>query len=172
MTQPLIATIELEAMVLARHLTLPAPLGGERVLDRSAFTILSCLTCGGPMSIGELSDVIGLEVSTLTRQTAAMRTAGLLDRIPDPDGGIARKFRITDTGRQRLLGDSRANMATLAAATADWTEDDLHAFAGYLERFNVGIEHLADRHWPRPLVHPTSTPEHAEPALATGGGAR
>ena len=30
--------------------------------------------------------------------------AGLVARIPDPDGGLARKFRITDEGA-RVLGD-------------------------------------------------------------------
>ena len=58
------------------------------------------------MSIGELSDAFGLDASTLNRQTAAAMRAGLLERIPDPDGGMARKFRITDEGA-RMLDEER-----------------------------------------------------------------
>ncbi len=160
-----IAALELEAMLLARHLTLTAR-RDEQALDRSAYTILSCLTCGGPMSIGELSDTIGLESSTLNRQTAAMRSAGLLERIPDPDGGMARKFRLTAEGEDRLMEACRSNMTMLTRATADWPAGDLDAFAGYLERFNRGIERLDDRAWPRP--HRGARPDFDDKSRAAG----
>lgn len=53
------------------------------------------------MSIGQLSDAFGLDASTLNRQTAAMLRGNLVERIADPDGGIARKFRITAEGERR-----------------------------------------------------------------------
>ncbi|MEU6432161.1 MarR family transcriptional regulator [Microbispora sp. NPDC046973] len=132
--------IEFETMLLGRH----------RHLDRSAYLLLSRVHITGPMSIGQLSDALGLDVSTLNRHTSALLRAGLVERIPDPDGGIARKFRLTEEG-ERWLGEEREkNILGLEKVLADWTAEDVSAFAVYLRRFNTDIEHLAGRPWPRP----------------------
>ncbi|MCP9948511.1 MarR family winged helix-turn-helix transcriptional regulator [Actinomadura madurae] len=73
--------------------------GGEGgLLERSAYILLSRVRIEGPMSIRQLSEAFDLDPSTLNRQTSAMLRAGLVERIPDPEGGIARKFRITSEG--------------------------------------------------------------------------
>ncbi len=132
--------IEFETMLLGRH----------RHLDRSAYLLLNRIHVTGPMSIGQLSDAFGLDVSTLNRHTSALLRAGLVERIPDPDGGIARKFRLTEEG-ERWLGEEREkNILGLEKVLAAWTAEDVTAFAGYLRRFNTDIEHLAGRPWPRP----------------------
>ncbi|MBE3011979.1 MarR family transcriptional regulator [Microbispora sp. NEAU-D428] len=132
--------IEFETMLLGRH----------RHLDRSAYLLLSRIHMTGPMSIGQLSDAFGLDVSTLNRHTSALLHAGLVERIPDPDGGIARKFRLTEEG-ERWLGEEREkNILGLEKVLADWTAEDVAAFAAYLRRFNTDIESLAGRPWPRP----------------------
>lgn len=141
--------VEYEQMLLSRHGLLQhrAKDGG---LERSAYILLSRLRVQGPMSIGELSDAFGLDASTLNRQTAAVMHAGLAERIPDPAGGMARKFRITDEGA-RLLDEERERIVhSLGRVMADWPEQDIAAFAGYLKRFNTGIERLGGRPWPRP----------------------
>lgn len=102
------------------------------------------------MSIGQLTEAFGLDTSTVNRQTAALLRAGLVDRIPDPIGGIARKFRITDTGEQALEAERQANTEGLDRVMVNWSADDVAAFAGYLERFNTDIERLDGRPWPRP----------------------
>ena len=144
--------VEYEQMLLNRH-TFLRQRGGLRkdsVLERSAYILLSRIHVQGPMSIGELSDAFGLDASTLNRQTAAAMRAGLVERIPDPDGGMARKFRITDTG-ERLLEEERAGIIrSLDQVMADWPKDDIAAFATYLKRFNIGIERIGGRPWPRP----------------------
>ncbi|ONH32430.1 MarR family winged helix-turn-helix transcriptional regulator [Pseudofrankia asymbiotica] len=53
-------------------------------------------------SIGQLSAAFRVNASTVHRQTAAIVRAGLAERIPDPDGGMARKFQLTENGRDRL----------------------------------------------------------------------
>ncbi|RBL85831.1 MarR family transcriptional regulator, partial [Streptomyces cavourensis] len=83
--------IERETMLLGRYMHLLAPRAEWR-LDRSAYILLSRIEVEGPMSISQLSEAFGLDASTLNRQTAAMLRAGVVERIPDPDGGIARKF--------------------------------------------------------------------------------
>ncbi|MFF4245815.1 MarR family winged helix-turn-helix transcriptional regulator [Streptomyces sp. NPDC001822] len=144
--------IEFETMLLGRHLQLSAPRSrrGGGYLDRSAYTLLSRIRMEGPMSIGQLSEAFGLDASTLNRQTAAMLRGGLVERIPDPDGGIARKFRITDAGERSLEAERTENIQGLERVMADWTPDEVAGFAAYLKRLNSDIENLDGRPWPRP----------------------
>ena len=103
--------LELETMLLGRHLIpLRRPhADDDRVLERSGYTLLSRIRAQGLMSISELSEALRLDVSTLNRQTAALTKSGYLERVPDPEGGIARKFRVTQPGIQQLEADRRVN---------------------------------------------------------------
>ncbi|MCX5262682.1 MarR family winged helix-turn-helix transcriptional regulator [Streptomyces sp. NBC_00199] len=144
--------VEYEQMLLSRH-TFLNQRGGRRknsVLERSAYVLLSRIRVQGPMSIGELSDAFGLDASTLNRQTAAAMRARLIERIPDPEGGMARKFRLTDEGLRLLDTEREGIIDILDQVMHDWSDDDIAAFAGYLRRFNNGIEAIGGRPWPRP----------------------
>lgn len=143
--------IEYEQMLLSRHaLVHHRNIRREGGLERSAYILLSRIGIQGPMSISELSDAFGLDASTLNRQTGAAVRSGLVDRIPDPDGGMARKFRLTDKGA-RLLDEERArSVEGLDRVMVAWSDDDIAGFAAYLKRFNTDIERLAGRPWPRP----------------------
>ncbi|MFF0223421.1 MarR family winged helix-turn-helix transcriptional regulator [Streptomyces sp. NPDC004629] len=139
-------------MLLGRYLHLHK--GRERnpgsVLDRSAYILLSRVRREGPMSIGQLGEAFGLDASTLNRQTAAAVRAGLVERIPDPEGGMARKFRITEEGARQLERERARIIAGLDRVMADWPEADIAAFADFLRRFNSGIERIHGLPWPRP----------------------
>src|SRR5262245_12317882 len=115
--------IELEVMLLSRHAFLSAPRsrGRGNRLDRSAYVLLTRLQAQGPMSIPELQDAFGLDASTLNRQTAAMLRSGVVERIPDPDGGIARKFRVTAAGTERLDADREDTLAALRKVVDGWS---------------------------------------------------
>ncbi|XVQ14816.1 MarR family winged helix-turn-helix transcriptional regulator [Spirillospora sp. CA-255316] len=143
--------IEYETMLIGRHrdMTVLRAIRGDRHLDRSAYLLLNRILLEGPMSIGQLSEAFGLDASTLNRQTSAMLRAGLVERIPDPEGGIARKFRITDEGLRRLEHERTANLQGLQKVLADWTPAEISAFADMLTRFNTDVERLAGRPWPR-----------------------
>ncbi|WP_280238603.1 MarR family winged helix-turn-helix transcriptional regulator [Nocardia abscessus] len=145
-----VPSVEFETMLLGRHSLSAKTRRGSGHLDRSAYTVLSRLRVQGPMSVGELSEAFGLDTSTLHRQTTAMRKAGLIERIPDPDGGMARKFRITTEGGRQLDAERAYNVHALETVLADWTAEDVAAFAGFLQRFNTDIERIDKRPWPRP----------------------
>jgi DNA-binding MarR family transcriptional regulator len=81
-----------------------------------------------------------------------MMREGLIDRIPDPDGGMARRFRVTSEGEQRLGSDRADSVRALDAIMANWSPEDVATFAAYLERFNTDIEDYHGRPWPR-LAH-------------------
>ncbi|MEW1722530.1 MarR family transcriptional regulator [Streptomyces sp. NPDC093109] len=152
--------VEFEQMLLNRH-TLLSQYGGRRkgsMLDRSAYVLLSRLRVQGPMSIGELSEAFGLDASTLNRQTAAALRAGLVERMPDPAGGMARKFGITEEGTRRLAEEREGIVDSLKRIMDGWSDEDMISFTVFLRRFNHGIERLTGRPWPRP----------GEPAGAAG----
>lgn len=139
--------VEYEQMLLSRHEVLRHR---SSSLDRSAYILLSRIRVQGPMSIGELSEAFALDTSTLNRQTAAAMRAGLVERIPDPEGGMARKFRITTQGARMLDEERDTIISGLDRVMADWSDEDIAAFAAHLRRFNTDIERLAGRPWPRP----------------------
>ncbi|MGW3908528.1 MarR family winged helix-turn-helix transcriptional regulator [Streptomyces sp. NPDC005056] len=143
--------VEYEQMLLSRHgLVHHRNVRREGGLERSAYILLSRIRIQGPMSIGELSAALGLDTSTLNRQTGAAMRSGLVDRIPDPDVGMARKFRITDKGASLLDEERERTVDNLDRVMADWSDEDIAGFAAYLKRFNTDIERLAGRPWPRP----------------------
>ena len=144
-----IRTIEYETTIWMRHVA-GLTRRSRGVLDQSAYTLLNLLQVGGPMSIGELGGITRLEVSTLNRQTAALVRNGYAERRPDPDGGMARKFALTDAG-ERALGDEReASRAAIGRIVADWSPEDQQSLAVLLSRFNHEIETRHGRTWPRP----------------------
>nr|WP_203608101.1 MarR family transcriptional regulator [Streptomyces anulatus] len=140
--------IERETMLLGRYMHMVTP-RVDWQLDRSAYILLSRIQVEGPMSIGQLGDAFRLDASTLNRQTAAMLRAGVVERIPDPDGGIARKFAITEEGERRLDNDRARNLAGLAKVLTDWTPEEAEQLADSLARLNLSIERLDGRPWPR-----------------------
>ncbi|MFC4429428.1 MarR family winged helix-turn-helix transcriptional regulator [Citricoccus alkalitolerans] len=146
-----IASIEYESLVFSRH---QSEMSGRSrrtggVLDQSAYTLLTLLQAGGPASIGELSAITGLDASTLNRQTAALLRDGHAERIPDPDGGMARKFRLTPAGESAVDEERRGSRAVLQDLLEQWSQQDRETFATLLGRFNRSIEDRSGRTWPR-----------------------
>lgn len=139
-----IADIEYEQMlqsrfVIARH-------HKEGAVERSSYTLLSRLSAQGPMTIAELSEALRLDASTLQRQTGAALKAGLLERISDPDGGVARKFVVTAEGAARMTASRERSILALEGILEEWTDEDIDRFADYLHRFNIDIERYTGAH--------------------------
>jgi DNA-binding MarR family transcriptional regulator len=141
-----IVAIEYEALLLGKRINRVAGFRGSRLgmLDRSAYILLVSLE-DRPMSIGELSEITGLDASTLNRQTAAMRRQNMIQRIPDPDGGMARKFTLTQEGERSLAQQRKRNLGALSTVLSDWSPEEISQFAAALTRFNRAVQSLATR---------------------------
>lgn len=118
-------------------------------LDRSGYLLLSRLDAEGAMSIGQLADAFQLDVSTVNRQTGALLRAGLVERIPDPDGGLARKLRITSQGADRMAAERTCRQTGLSRLLESWTPEDVIRLEDVLTRFNREVERQEGRAWPR-----------------------
>ncbi|TGA89929.1 MarR family transcriptional regulator [Streptomyces palmae] len=139
-------------MLLARsRLMMPRERHGDHGyhLERSAYLLLSRLEAEGPMTIGRLAECFQLDVSTVNRQSAGLLRQGLLERIPDPDGGLARKLRITPAGTEDLTADRRMRRSRLGRALAGWSAEEIAGFEAALTRFNQVMEQEEGRDWPR-----------------------
>jgi DNA-binding MarR family transcriptional regulator len=141
--------LERELMLLSRHQVMARRERDSERLDRSAYLLLSRIDAQGPMSIGQLAEAFGLDTSTVNRQTAALLRCGLAERVADPEGGMARKLRITDEGARRLTADREVNCSCLARVVADWSPEELRELEDVLVRLNRSAEALEGRHWPR-----------------------
>ncbi|MFE9406545.1 MarR family winged helix-turn-helix transcriptional regulator [Streptomyces sp. NPDC006530] len=136
-------------MLLSRHQVLARRERDPERLDRSAYLLLTRIDTQGPMSIGQLADAFGLDTSTVNRQTAALLRCGLAERVTDPDGGMARKLRITVEGGRRLAADREVNRSCLARVVADWSPEEVRQLEDALARLNRSAEAVEGRHWPR-----------------------
>ncbi|MFC8103407.1 MarR family winged helix-turn-helix transcriptional regulator [Streptomyces sp. NPDC057363] len=146
-----LSDLERELTLLSRHFVASR---GPRIgqsLERSAYVLLTRLETGEPLTLKELAHTFQVDVSTINRQVSAMLRNGLVERIPDPDGGMARKFRPTALGLERLEADravSRAGTARLVEASG-WAGDQTQQFLDLLIELNQGIEHLEGLAWSR-----------------------
>lgn len=145
------AQLEYELMLLCRQLmdVQRRVKAGDVQLDRSAYVLLSRLEREGALSIKQLRERLGLDDSTLNRQTAAMLRSGLVQRIVDPNGGAARKFEVTDEGRAQLADARAAAASHYDTATAQWSPDQRARLLQALREFNMALEAQEGRAWPR-----------------------
>jgi DNA-binding MarR family transcriptional regulator len=146
-----LSDLERELPLLSRHFVASR---GPRVgqsLERSAYVLLTRLETGGPPTLKELAHTFQVDISTINRQVSAMLRGGLVERVPDPDGGMARRFRPTALGLERLEADreiSRAGARRLVEASG-WTDRKTEQFLTLLIEFNQGIERLEGLAWSR-----------------------
>ncbi|PZT73806.1 MULTISPECIES: MarR family winged helix-turn-helix transcriptional regulator [unclassified Streptomyces] len=139
-----VSDMEREVTLLSRHfVALRGPRAGQS-LDRSAYVLLTRLETGDGLTLKELTNAFQADASTINRQVSAMLREGLVERIPDPAGGVARRIRPTALGLERLEADravSRAGTARLAE-TAGWSGERVDEFVTLLAEFNQSAERL------------------------------
>ncbi|MFF8691485.1 MarR family winged helix-turn-helix transcriptional regulator [Streptomyces sp. NPDC015144] len=135
---------ERELTLLSRHFVASRGPRSGQSLDRSAYVLLTRLEAGEPLTLKQLAHTFQVGISTINRQVSAMLRKDLVERIPDPDGGMARKYRPTALGLERLRADRAIGLegvARLIGATG-WTERRTRDFVTLLGELNQGIERL------------------------------
>ncbi|MFE7743482.1 MarR family winged helix-turn-helix transcriptional regulator [Nocardia sp. NPDC057455] len=145
-----LSRLAFELSLLSRHFPAALLRRPGFQLDRSAYLILTRLELDHPLSLRELSEAFQLDISTINRQVGAMLRQGLVDRVPDPDGGIARKIRASAKGLESLASDRMQSRQGIGAVVADWTESDIDRLSKLIARFNQSVEDKEHNPWPRP----------------------
>jgi DNA-binding MarR family transcriptional regulator len=148
LTDPRIAALEVELSLLARHFLHSSQHSPERLLDRSGYQLLSRLELG-PLNLKQLAEAFRLDASTVNRQVNALLRAGLVERIPDPAGAVAKVLRPTDKGLDLLHLDRSVAHEQIAQVLGGWKRQDRDDLRRLLEKLNTSIEALEGRPWPR-----------------------
>lgn len=139
-----------ELTLLSRHFPASLLRRPGFQLDRSAYLILTRLEIDSPLSLRELSEAFQLDISTINRQVGAMLKQGLVERVLDPAGGIARKIQASAKGLELAAADREQSQESIGTVVADWNAADIAQLSGLISRFNQSIEHVEENPWPRP----------------------
>lgn len=94
--------LEVELSILIRRVTHTSSHKKTSSLDRSAYLLLHEIVTAGPAGVKALAIEFQLDVSTVSRQAAALEQKGYLLRIPDETDGRAYTLQITETGLEEF----------------------------------------------------------------------
>jgi len=131
-----VETIQREMTVFARRARASAGrLHPE--LSLVSYTLLGHLEERDGCRATDLAAHYALDKSTVSRQVAALERAGLIERRPDPADHRVQVLHLTGAGRSILGQVTVSRRAAVGERLADWSEEDLERFAGYLVRYNA-----------------------------------
>ncbi|MFJ2886661.1 MarR family winged helix-turn-helix transcriptional regulator [Streptomyces sp. NPDC087305] len=105
-------------------------------LSLVSYTLLSHLEEQSGCRATDLAAHYALDKSTVSRQVAALERADLIERRLEPEDHRVQVLHLTDAGRRILAQVTENRQAAFRERLADWPEEDLTRFAGYLERYN------------------------------------
>jgi DNA-binding MarR family transcriptional regulator len=129
-------TIELELAILIRRVTSITTDKKFGNLDRSAYLLLHQISAHGSAGVKALADEFHLDISTVSRQTAALEQKGYVRRIPDPVDGRACSLQITELGTKELLACKKARLARITKLLENWSDEERKLFGQLLTKFN------------------------------------
>jgi|ERR1700731_2673 DNA-binding MarR family transcriptional regulator len=136
MEEQSLETIELEVTILVRYLTSIASSKEIGTLDRSAYLLLRQISAHGSAGVKALADEFHLDISTVSRQAAALEQKGYVYRIPDPLDGRAFSLQITELGAKELAESKQTRVARVTEKLKDWSEEERQRFGQLLRKFN------------------------------------
>ncbi|MEM5591245.1 MarR family transcriptional regulator [Niallia circulans] len=91
------------------------------------------IVTSGPAGVKALATEFQLDVSTVSRQAAALEQKGFLLRIPDETDGRAYTLQITETGLEEFQKEKKFRKSRVEEVTKCWTEEDRETFAKLLK---------------------------------------
>lgn len=125
--------LEVELSILIRRVTHTSSHKKTGSLDRSAYLLLHEIVTSGPAGVKALATEFQLDVSTVSRQAAALEQKGFLLRIPDETDGRAYTLQITETGLEEFQKEKKFRKSRVEEVTKCWTEEDRETFAKLLK---------------------------------------
>jgi len=129
-------TIELEMAILGRRLTSISTNNKTGHLDRSAYLLLHQIHSHGSAGVKALADEFRLDISTVSRQAAALEQKGYVIRTPDPSDKRAFTLQLTELGRRELFKHKQARLARIKELLRNWPEEERAMFGELLKKFN------------------------------------
>lgn len=120
--------------------------GGGLGLERAAFLLLGRIVSGVPSRLSVLAEDVGLELSTISRQVAALEAAGLVARTTDASDRRASVIEATPQGLELFDRCRDVWLGALRDLLSGWTLAEKTEFARLFTRFNEAIGAHAQTH--------------------------
>lgn len=105
-------------------------------LERSSYLLLRQLDEFGPARVKKLAESFKLDISTLSRQAAALEAKELIYRFSDPSDGRVSLFTITKLGKQLLKADQQKRLERYEQMLKEWSTQEKEMFGELLQRMN------------------------------------
>ncbi|MFC5652543.1 MarR family winged helix-turn-helix transcriptional regulator [Paenibacillus solisilvae] len=134
-----IETIELELAIMVRRITSATSDKKYSNLDRSAYLLLFHISTQGSAGVKALAEEFHLDISTASRQAAALEQKGYVFKTPDPLDGRAYSLQLTELGAQELAAYRQARFERITTMLGDWTDEESRQFGQLLRKFNRSL---------------------------------
>jgi len=115
-------------------------------VDSVTQILLRTVAAEGPMRASALAASVQSDLSTVSRQVAALVTRGLLERRADPGDGRASLLVVTEAGQSMIAEHEHARTAFFEQVLSDWSPGELGEFVHLLERFTAAYD-TTHTHW-------------------------
>jgi DNA-binding MarR family transcriptional regulator len=112
-------------------------------LTRTQLSVLGTVSRRGPIGIGELADIEGLNPTMLSRVVAKLDDAGLINRTPDPADGRAARVQVTDAGRAVYQQVLQTRSEVLTAMLRELPPGEPELLLAALPALESLVEHIA-----------------------------
>ena len=132
--------IDLQRTVRRSKARLLAAAGND--VESATQVLLHAVETEGPMRASALAASVHADLSTVSRQVAALVSRGLLERQADQCDGRASVLAVTGAGRAAIAEHERARQAFFAEVLAGWSMEEMREFARQLERFTTAYDHI------------------------------
>jgi DNA-binding MarR family transcriptional regulator len=111
-------------------------------VESAAQGLLHVVAAEGPLRASALASSVHSDLSTVSRQVAALVSRGLLERQADQCDGRASLLAVTGAGRAAIAEHERGRQAFFDEVLAGWTTREMHQFAEQLERFTAAYDRI------------------------------
>jgi DNA-binding MarR family transcriptional regulator len=114
-------------------------------LDRALFPLLIVIEQKGPIGVVELSDLVGRDYTTVSRQTSKLDLLGLIHRHASKTDNRVRQAVITAKGKEMTSAIDAARERLATVLFAQWSKRDLKDLARLMRRFADDLQSLPMR---------------------------
>jgi DNA-binding MarR family transcriptional regulator len=128
----------------------------KRQGEASILSLLYFIAGGEPVRPSALSEQMGVNQSSVTRQVQALLAAGMAAVEADPSDGRSCFVTITDVGRRELERLEEIGLQRFGSFVEDWEPDEVRTLARLLRKLEESKfavrqreTHSYGRHWQR-----------------------
>ena len=148
--------IDLQRTVRRSKARLLAAAGSD--VESATQVLLHTVAAEGPMRASALAASVQADLSTVSRQVAALVARGLLERQADQLDGRACLLAVTGPGRAAIAEHERSRQAFFDQVLAGWSTEEMRQFARQLDRFTGAYEQIHNAWMNKRDGHPDDRP--------------